>query len=499
MGKVLIWLGLGLATGLGASTSQAQTGLRALPAVWLAPRLGTSASHTLRVSADLGYGVMGAVASTGGAHHRARAGLGVGYQAPFGLALELRFDGRWDFHHVPGGDDSLVGEPRLYARYGHALGRRALLGVELAVWVPGASAPSLHFGATSLDLLAVSELALPKRLALVLALGPRFDRSAESVSSSVTLSRSDQLSLGVSSFRALLARLALEAALGSSHVALELSADTLLGSKAPSFGHSPLRAALAARQPFGDGFEGLLTVAVLLSARPALSADVYVPFEPRFQALVGARYSYGDKPARKSSAAEVVATAASPETVPVVPQPVLPPVAPATSELLVVVVSATGEALPDVQVVLEPGEALQSGGSGSARFSGVAPGEHIVSLHADGFVDQSVRVELLEAGTKELRVALEVARQVALLRVLVRDAESGAPVSAELTLSGLSASKATRVKASTNADGSFEHELPAGRYRVQLRAQGYQAQTRSIDVGERGVTLFNIDLSPEAR
>jgi hypothetical protein len=235
-------------------------------------------------------------------------------------------------------------------------------------------------------------------------------------------------------------------------------------------------------------------VGVLLSGRPTLSVASYTPFEPRIQVLLGARYSYaGPEPARVPLPKAVRVPSAQREVAKTEPAAVSPPVA---SELVVTVVNAQGEPLPDVRVALEAGEALQSGGSGTARFSGLIPGERNVAVTADGFVAQNARVELAAGAPFELHVVLEAARQVALLRLLVRDAESGAPVLAELGIAALAGSKGKRVQASTASDGSFEQELPAGRYRLQLRAPGYQPQTRMIDVGERGVTLFNVDLAP---
>lgn len=476
----------------------AQTGVRALPAVWLAPRLVEPGDHSLRLGLDLGYGALGAVAATGGTHHRARGGVGVAYAAPFGLGLELRLDGRWDVHDVPKQEDSLVGEPRLFVRYHHAVGPRTQLGLEAALWVPGASAPSLRFSALSVDLLAALDVALPRRLGLVIALGPRIDRSARSVSDSLNLSRSDQISLGVSSFHALLARVALETSLGGTKLALELSGDVLLGARAPSVGRSPLRAAVALRQPLAAGVELTALVAALLSARPPLRDGTdYAPFEPRVQAVLGARYVY--QPAKPTLHAPTTKPAAMPARPPVSEPEPQPEPAKIDAALLVSVVNTQGEPLPDVRVALEPGDELRTGGAGTARFSGLARGERALSVSADGFVAQELRAHIADALTTELRVVLETAQQESVLRVLVRDAERGTPVTAQLTINPQGASKIKRVQVSTAADGSFERTLPAGRYRVELRAAGYQAQTRSVEVLERGVTLFNVDLSPVAR
>ncbi|HEX6244348.1 MAG TPA: carboxypeptidase-like regulatory domain-containing protein [Polyangiales bacterium] len=474
--------------------AHAQTGVRALPAVWLAPRLTPVASHTLSLGADVGYGVMGAVAGTSGAHQRVAGGLGVAYRAPFGLSLELRVDGRWDLH--PGKDDSLVGDPRLFVRYAHALGQRARLGLEAVVWVPGASAPSLDLSATSVDVLALADVALMEMLHLIVALGPRFDRSARSVSPGLELSQSDQLSLGVSSYHALLTRVALEARLGETHAGLELSADSLLGAGAPDFRDSPLRAALVARHPLGAGFEGVVTLAVLLSARPELIAGgPYAPFEPRFSAFLGARYQYGDRAARTAVAAARPSAAASPVAAPA-PAPPAPAVNAGSIE--VQVENPAAEPLPDVLVALEGGAALRTGGKGSVRFEPIDAGEYTLHVSADGFEPQALPAALQAGASLALRVTLQLAQQESTLRVLVRDAETGAPLVAQLSLRP-AGGRAKPMQASTAADGSFERGLSAGRYRVSLQAPGYQGQTRVIEVAERGVTLLNADLGKVSR
>jgi hypothetical protein len=44
-----------------------------------------------------------------------------------------------------------------------------------------------------------------------------------------------------------------------------------------------------------------------------------------------------------------------------------------------------------------------------------------------------------------------------------------------------------------------ELALAPGRYRIAVRAQGFQPQTRTAQVRARGLTLFNIDLKPRRR
>ncbi len=50
------------------------------------------------------------------------------------------------------------------------------------------------------------------------------------------------------------------------------------------------------------------------------------------------------------------------------------------------------------------------------------------------------------------------------------------------------------LKATTDAEGSFELNLKAGRYTVRLRAFGHASQNRTVIVNENGVTVLNAEL-----
>jgi hypothetical protein len=54
-------------------------------------------------------------------------------------------------------------------------------------------------------------------------------------------------------------------------------------------------------------------------------------------------------------------------------------------------------------------------------------------------------------------------------------------------------------EATTDADGVFDLELAPGRYRVRIRADGYQAQERTVTVEQQGVTVLNVELRPARR
>jgi hypothetical protein len=498
-GVLPLWRGLAtigalvlLHTVLGAAPLHAQPGLRALDAAWLTPR-PTSPATGLSLAAHVGYGVSGAVAGTQGPHHRTMAALALGLTLPRGFGLELRADGRWDIHDVPGGDDGLIGEPRLYARYAHALGERLQLGLEAGVWVPGGTAPSLQFRATTLDALALGELALGSRVSLLAALGPRLDRSAQSVDPELVLSRSDKLALGVSSYHALLWRVALETRLGAARLAAELSADTLLGDGAPRLVESPLRAALIARRAFGERFEGVTWISLLLSARPTQREADYVPFEPRFGCFLGARYRY-ERGARAAPTPHAAPPAAA-QSPPAGEQPVA-----AHAALRVRVFDQEGQPLPDVRVVLAGIDELRTGGSGSVRFTDLRAGQRELIVMGEGFITRTLPLALGPGDEAEADVVLQPEAARSAVRILVRDAETGATLHAELSLTALGRGRGSAPEVPpAQQDGSFAQSLAPGRYRLLVRAAGYQRQQRVVEVKERGVTVFNVDLSPERR
>lgn len=461
--------------------------LRALDAVWLTPRFST-AHDRLLLAASTGYGVSGHVAGTDGVHHRAAGSLSLGVESRLGLAAELRFDGRWDVHRVSPRDDSLVGDPRLLVRYGRAVHPRAHLGAEVGVWTPGRGAPSLPLRATSVDLLVAGELRLVAWLDLTAALGPRLDQSAHSVDDKVVLSRSDRLSLGVSSYHAWLSRLALTARLADYLVSLELSADTLFGDGAPRAGQSPVRGALVARRSFARAprLELSALLSTLLSSRPPFRADDYVPFEPRFSAWVGARYAFDRAAGSKGAhALDRPVSDARGQSAPVPPPPT-------TGSLLVTVLDERGSPLPDAAVVLE-GVELRTGGTGEVSFSELTEGPHEVRTATSGFVPVSATVEVAAGTTAGLTVNLAPTREESLLRLHVRDLSSGAPLVARVSL--LKAmGKRPLERFETAPNGRFELALPAGRYRVTVSRPGYQSQTRTVSVPDHGVALFNVDL-----
>ncbi|MFT3928589.1 MAG: carboxypeptidase-like regulatory domain-containing protein [Myxococcales bacterium] len=476
-------LGLALGVSMGvlatAGLVQAQSALRALDAVWLTPRVREPVD-SVRLAASGEYG-MSLAAAREGEYQRGVGGLAAALTSRTGVGLELRVDGRWDRHGAPRRDDSFTGEPRLYVRYGRGLTPRFSAGAELAVWVPGADAPSLAWRATSADLLAVCDLSLPLGFSLVWALGPRLDRSARSVSfpRGFEYSESDMLALGVSSYHALLSRLALEYTRAAQRLGLEFSADTLLGKGAPPWVATPLRAALVASTALGRRGELFAALGVRLSRtpRPSIPGD-YRPFEPRLMGMVGIRVQLA-----RSRSTPTKGTVAPP---------------PQAASVSVLALDEAQRPLPDVIVLLDARE-RHTDARGGARFEAVEPGEHRVALRAVGFADWSDTVRVEAATAAQLRIQLAAQATDGLLQVLVRDVGSSEPLAAQLTLRRMDLRRgagAVPHAIEVTYEGRWKGDLTPGTYTLGVLAPGHAPQSLSFEIRPGGVTQFNVDLVP---
>ena len=52
------------------------------------------------------------------------------------------------------------------------------------------------------------------------------------------------------------------------------------------------------------------------------------------------------------------------------------------------------------------------------------------------------------------------------------------------------------VQVDTAPDGSFELDVPPGRYQVSVEATGFRSQRRRVRVEDDGVTILQFDLRP---
>ena len=442
------------------------------------------------VSATGSYGYTESVGPVHGAHQRLGGSLGAGVTPLSWLSLALRFDGRLDFHPKDerGGDMTGTGDPRLFLRAGHALSRDFSLGGEAVAWFPGNKAPSFKPRATSVDLKALAAWTphtIP--IALLGHAGFRFDQSEQSAPDLSRLRPGDRVAISLSDSNAVLLALGLSTrAIERTELFGEVSLDALVGSKAPSIGHSPLRATLGARRFFGKALQGELSLTAALNGRPSLAQSApLVPIEPRMLLSAGLRYGYDLSPPPPAPPSRVEEPGDEPA-----------PELPKTADVRGTLVDESGGALPDVRVVLsETSTGLAhdtvTDGEGNYVFQGVPVGPASLEATAPGFDTQSWTLDVQPRMAPEAKRALVRKGNLGTLRILTRTFASD-PLAATILIRDLRGKKATSGKA--NEQGLFEFDLTPGRYVVMISALGYRPHRREVQVERHGVAILNVDM-----
>jgi len=452
----------------------------------------------LSIAGSAGYGFTDSIAPIDGAHHRVTGTLGVGVAPlPF-LSLALTLDGRIDLHPDDGEGPygSSVGDPRLLARVGHALGRDVQIGADLTVWFPGNQAPSYEPGATTADLRALFAYA-PRQSAfrLLTAAGFRLDNSATSAPDDYDRLRfGDRVALGLSDSHAALAALGAAYRWTDLELFTELSADLLVGGDAPELLTSPLRASLGARYDLSRAWAFELTGTLGLSKRPEVSVTApLVPIEPRASVLIGLRFNLGlsepkddmvmpDEPAPKAQE-------------PVKAEPA-EPAPPAHATVSGTLTDEAGEPLPEVAIKVRDssGEEREviTDAQGHYEVPAMPLGPATLEASATGFEAQSWDVEVVADLPPVPARTLAAKTTIGVLRGLIRSFASEPLEGAEVTAVEVGSRKATQIKA--DAEGEFEVELPPGRYRVTIRASGYRTHTRNMKIAANNVAILNVDL-----
>lgn len=437
-------------------------------------------------AATLGYGLTEGLEDEG-SHHRALGSLAASLApVPWG-AFAVRFDGRLDFHPDDGlgSDESAVGEPRLIGRLGTAASDAIAVGAELVILLPGEDAPSIAFDGTSVDAKGLLAWSDHRRLTFGASAGFRLDRTAETAPPLATLRDGDRMTLAASDANAVLLAFGAAQQLGRLELLEELSWDLLVGDAAPKALESPLRASLGARYRMSDALVLAVDADVGLSSRPDMTAvDAYVPIEPRVAGLIGLRYS--PRPTR----AEPPVAQPPPK---VEPSPVAAP-APAPEAVQAARVSVDGEVLNELggpvrgaTLTLEgsdPERLATTDADGRFHLDDVVPGSARLRIEGPNLKPTTLAVEL---GSAALSLAVERVEPMGTLRCAVASFE-GDPLSARVTIEP----GARSVEA--DATGSFELDLPPGRYTVTLEKRGYRRQVRHVDVEDGGVTVVNVEL-----
>jgi len=438
------------------------------------------------VGASAGYGLTTDVLMLDDSHNRIMGRLGVSVAPIDWLQFALQLDGRYDSHTLGDGttDDGLVGDPRLKIRAGGDLGG-LLLGGEVVLWVPGADAPSMEFGATTIDLLAAAGYMISPDFSLALNAGFRIDNSANAVENNGNdLSESDRMSLGLSEWSALLLGLGGAYRFGPGEIWAEWSWDILVGDAAPDVGVSPMRVDLGGRFWVDDdgGIQLHAALGFLVSgypARDAMGQIPLMPIEPRFHFNVGAtfRFPAPDQPTDALG---------DPDE----DDPDVGGVEVATVQGRVV--DAGGQPVVGATVTVTPaeGDAMSATTDDDGGFQleevPAAPGASL-TVAAEGYRESTEPLAMTAGETLTPRVQLERDLPSGQLRGVVQSFR-GQPIAAVIRVTP------GDHEVTAGEDGAFELDLEPGDYEVVISAPGYREQTRPVSIEQQGVTILNADL-----
>jgi len=356
-----------------------------------------------------------------------------------------------------------VGMPRLTVVGTQPVAPRLHVGAALAVALPGQTAPSVDFGAAVVSLLALGSMRISGGWHLSAQLGFRIDNSADAAPEVARLSRADRLSLGLSDSNAVPLGIALTKALQDWQLSAELSGEILVGSAAPSFSQSPLRAAFVARLPVARDLSIELFSRLSLSQRPDYERlHPLIPVEPRLTIGVGLRFATQPKP-------EVAA--------------------PARTDLYGATLDAEGKPISNALIVVRVSGlavAQRTLPDGTFHFENLPRGAARLQVTADE-LDPLEHMLTLDRAQQAISLRLTSRAAGSQLRGLVRSFD-GAPLPAQVRL----LREGTSVTA--DSDGRFVLELAPGSYQVEIECSGYRTQRRKVTVQKNGVTLLNVEL-----
>ena len=322
----------------------------ALPGVVRTPIVG-EATPRLALALDAGYGFTEAQADEG-PHHRILGQLGVGLAPLTWLELSMRAMARHDRHPDDGmgSDSGSTTDLALSARAGDDLGSGFRVGGDLGARFPGSEAPADSLSSPAIDARLLLGWARDAGVRFAGYAGYRLDYTDGVAEDRERYRLGDRLALGVSEFDAVLVGVGAIVPVASTELLAELSGDVLVGSGAPEFSQSPLRASAGARIGLSDRAHIEVLGDVSLSSRPDLGPDApLIPIEPRFSLMAGFRYRFWNGP--KPSA--VTQPPPEPKKQPVVapppkqPEPLPPP--PVNSVRINVVDKTTGHPLSDAE------------------------------------------------------------------------------------------------------------------------------------------------------
>jgi hypothetical protein len=421
----------------------------------------------------------------GAGHRYTRSGdsLSLAYSPLRLLTLGLTIDGRYDSHSgaaVPD-EDGYVGDPRLLVRVAAPAGPVSL-GAQARVWFPGNDAPSVDFGATTVELRALASFAAgPTTLSL--NGGYRLDRSGKSVEHPEKLSREDQVSLGVSNFDAAVASAMVFVPLGRAFVGVEGGADLFLGSGHPD---PTFRGLLSGGVRLGGATSLVAFVQYARVAELAMDANPVplIPYDPAFNFGLGFEGRFGggaaggaaprkpyvvtdtpkDKPAPVVRLAAVSGTVLDDAGAPVV-----------GAKVTVTTEKKTGNAVTDAR--------------GKYKIGELSVGPATIDIEVANKKPQQLSLTLVEGANPAPQVQLDPVLPPGELRGNVRGRAGGRAIAgAKIVVTP------GDYAATSGPDGTFALTLPPGKYTMTTTADGFAPQVIEAVVDQEGVTVKFVNL-----
>ncbi|AKF06253.1 carboxypeptidase-like regulatory domain-containing protein [Sandaracinus amylolyticus] len=412
------------------------------------------------------------------------------------IAIGLQIQGRWD--DVTRGtqsDGGLLGFPMLTLRLAAEPIEGLGIGLDGAVWIYGSDAPSLMAESTSVRGRAVgsyrARLADDVHLTVTAAVGGLLDNSRAATPRSVSdrLSDEDRLSLGVSDFHAVLAGVGGILRVGIVEALAELSWRVLVGDGAPSVGGSPLHVVLGARVRAVEELLELGIYADVLASevQPSFiaSGGPAAPIDPRFTVTLAAALRFGVGPSEGGDGSDDDHGDGDGSD-----DGALRP----TGALTGRVVDDGGAPVAGATIEVHPADGTApltttSDADGRWTVEGVPAGSARVVVRRDGRDPFETTVEVV-AGDTPVEVATRMTATLppGEIRGTIQGSDGRPLAGASIRIQPLG------IELTTDADGAFEAAVPPGRYDVEVRAPGHRAQTRHVEVVERGVVLLNAQL-----
>jgi hypothetical protein len=440
------------------------------------------AAGSVGVSGVAAFGYRASLLAPDHRYGRGSGSLSLAYSPLRFATLGLTLDGHYDRHYGlrPSGEDGYVGEPRLLLRLA---GQQGALGggVQVGVWVPGKSAPSLAFNATTVDVRALASARLGPTTLSVNA-GFRFDNSAKSVDDPSSLTPQDQISLGVSEFHAVLASAMLTLPFARGVVRLEGSLDQFIGRDHPQ---GTLRGGLSGglRLTSSASLIGFVELASIADPRSQLMVDrtvPLIPYDPRFTAGLGFEGRFGaTAPARKSYVTVDNARAKAIE-------------APKLAEVSGVVVDDAGLPVAGAKVTVETQEKTGTAitdAKGAYRIAELPRGDAKITVELAGKKPSSTSLTLGEGKNPAPQLAVDPELPPGELRGNVRARVGGRAVAGAKIIITPGDYAVT-----SGADGTFAIEVPPGTYTMTTSADGYATQSIVALIDQEGVTVKFVNL-----